>query len=162
MPKPNINQQIVRAVAKVIEATDQVVFEGNINGKEGKNTRRMIKRAENLFDVLKEAAPAIGVESFEGKFFWCEDSFFVDLMGPAFEISSEECWINTRVERMEENLLVAGCLLADLVVSTAKGKLITQEQFEDCMSVVFMAVVHRQLFINAEELKEKQRDKERK
>lgn len=159
MPKPNINQQIVRAVAKVIEATDQVVFEGNINGKEDKNTRKLEKRAEKLFDILKAAAPAVGVESFERSFFWCEDSFFIDLMAPAFEISSEEAWINSRTERMEENLLVAGCLLADLVVSTAKGKLITQEQFEDCMGVVFMAVVHRQLFLNAEELKEKQRDK---
>ena len=57
---------------------------------------------------------------------------------------------------MDENLLVAGTVLADLVVSSAKGKMITQEQFEDCMSVVFMAIVHRQLFLNAEELKEKE------
>ena len=152
----NINQKVIEAVAKVIKATDQVVFEGNINGKEGKNTRKLVKRAEQLFDALKEASPAIGAESFERQFFWCEDSFFVDLMAPAFEISSEEAWINSREERMEENLLVAGTVLADLVVSSAKGKLLTQEQFEDCMSVVFFAIVHRQLFLNAEELKEKE------
>lgn len=152
----NVNQQIITAVAKVIETTDKVVFEGNINGNENRNTRKLIKRAEKLFDVLKKAAPAIGIESFERQYFWCEDSFFIDLMAPAFEISSEEAWINSRTERMEENLLVAGTVLADLVVSTAKGKMITQDQFEDCMSVVFMAIVHRQLFLNAEELKEKQ------
>lgn len=151
----NINQKVIEAVAKVIEATDKVVFEKNINGKEDRNTRKLVKRAEKLFDILKNAAPAIGVESFERQFFWCEDSFFVDLMAPAFEISSEECWINTREDRVDENLLVAGTVLADLVVSSAKGKMITQEQFEDCMSVVFMAIVHRQLFLNAEELKEK-------
>ena len=153
----NINQKVIEAVAKVIEATDKVVFEGNINGKEGKNTRKLVKRAEKLFDVLKEASPAIGAISFERQFFWCKDSFFVDLMAPAFEISSEEAWINSRTERMEENLLVAGTVMADLVVSTAKGKLLTQEQFEDCMSVVFMAIVHRQLFLNAEEMKEKEK-----
>ena len=152
----NINQKVIEAVAKVIEATDQVVFVGNINGKENRNTRKLVKRAEKLFDILKNAAPAIGAESFERQFFWCEDSFFVDLMAPAFEISSEEAWINSRTERMEENLLVAGTVLADLVVSSAKGKLLTQEQFEDCMSVVFMAIVHRQLFLNAEEMKETQ------
>lgn len=152
----NINQQIIEAVAKVIEATDKVVFEKDINGKEDKNSRKLLKRAEKLFDVLKAAAPAIGVEAFERQFFWCEDSFFVDLMAPAFEISSEEAWINSREDRMEENLLVAGTVLADLVVASAKGKLLTQEQFEDCMGVVFMAVVHRQLFLNAEELKEKE------
>lgn len=152
----NINQQIITAVAKVIEATDKVVFEGNINGKENRNTRKLIKRAEKLFDVLKKAASTIGVESFERQFFWCEDTFFVDLMSPAFEISSEEAWINSRTERMEENLLVAGTVLADLVLTEAKGKMITQEQFEETMSVAFMAIVHRQLFLNAEELKEKQ------
>lgn len=152
----NMNQQIIEAVAKVIKATDKVVFEKDINGKENKNTRKLVKRAEKLFDVLKEASSAIGVEAFEKQFFWCKDSFFVDLMAPAFEISSEEAWINSREERMEESLLVAGAVLADLVVTSAKGKMITQEQFEDCMSVVFFAIVHRQLFLNAEELKEKQ------
>lgn len=152
----NVNQQIIEAVAKVIKATDKAVFEKDINGRENKNTAKLLKRAEQLFDVLKAASPAIGAISFERQFFWCKDSFFVDLMGPAFEISSEECWINTREERMEENLLVAGTVLADLVVSSAKGKLLTQEQFEDCMSVVFFAIVHRQLFLNAEELKEKE------
>lgn len=152
----NINQQIIEAVAKVIKATDKVVFEKDINGEEGKNTRKLVKRAEKLFDALKAAAPAIGVESFERQFFWCEDSFFVDLMAPAFEISSNETWIKTREDRMDENLLVAGTVLADLVVSTAKGKLLTQDQFEDCMSVVFFAIVHRQLFLNAEEMKKKQ------
>ena len=153
----NVNQQIIEAVAKVIKATDKVVFEKNINGKESKNSRRMIKRAEKLFDILKKSAPAIGVESFERNFFWCEDSFFIDLMTSAMETSFEEYWINTREERMEENLLVAGTVLADLVVSSAKGKLLTQEQFEDCMSVVFFAIVHHQLFINAKELKEKEK-----
>ena len=152
----NINQQIIEAVAKVIKATDKVVFEKNINGKENKNTFKLLKRAEKLFDILKAAAPAIGIESFTRQFFWCKDSFFSDLMASAMEISGEECWINSREERMEENLLVAGTVLADLVVSSAKGKMITQDQFEDCMSVVFMAIVHRQLFLNAEELKEKQ------
>ena len=152
----NINQQIIEAVAKVIKATDKVVFEKNINGKENKNTFKLLKRAEKLFDILKASSPAIAAISFRKQFFWCKDSFFSDLMAEAMEISSEECWINTREERMEENLLVAGTVLADLVVSSAKGKMITQEQFEDCMSVVFMAIVHRQLFLNAEEMKEKE------
>ena len=58
---------------------------------------------------------------------------------------------------MEENLLVAGTVLADLVVSSFKGKMITQDQFEDCMSVAFMAIVHHQLFLNAKEMKEKEK-----
>lgn len=157
MKNININQQIVRAVAEVIKATDKVLFEKNINGKESKNSRRMIKQAEKLFDILKKAAPTIGVVSFERQFFWCEDSFFIDLMTSAMEISFEECWINTREERMEENLLVAGTVLADLVVSSFKGKMITQDQFEDCMSVAFMAIVHHQLFLNAKEMKEKEK-----
>ena len=152
----NTNQQIINALAKLISATDKVVFEKNINGKENKNTRKLVKRAEKLFDILKASSPAIGAISFRKQFFWCKDTFFIDLMTEALEISSNETWINSREERMEENLLVAGTVLADLVVSTAKGKLLTQEQFEDCMSVVFMAIVHRQLFLNAEELKEKQ------
>ena len=152
----NINQQIIEAVAKVIKATDKVVFEKDINGKENKNTFKLLKKAEKLFDILKASSPAIAAISFRKQFFWCKDSFFSDLMAEAMEISSEECWINTREERMEENLLVAGTVLADLVVSSAKGKMITQEQFEDCMSVVFMAIVHRQLFLNAEEMKEKE------
>ena len=151
----NMNQQIIEAVAKVIEATDKVVFEKDINGKENKNTFKLLKRAEKLFDVLKKAAPAIGAISFTRQYFWCKDSFFSDLMASAMEVSSEEAWINSREERMEENLLVAGCLLADLVLTESKGKMITQEQFEDCMSVAFWAIVHRQLFLNAEELKEK-------
>nr|DAY09988.1 MAG TPA: hypothetical protein [Caudoviricetes sp.] len=152
----NMNQKVIEAVAKVIKATDKVVFEKDINGKENKNTAKLLRRAEQLFDVLKETSPAIGAISFERQFFWCKDTFFSDLMASAMEISSNETWINTREDRMEENLLVAGTVLADLVVSTAKGKLLTQEQFEDCMSVVFFAIVHRQLFLNAEELKEKE------
>lgn len=152
----NINQKVIEAVAKVIEATDKVVFEKDINGKENKNTFKLLKRAEKLFDVLKEASPVIGAISFNRQFFWCKDSFFSDMMAAGMEISSEEAWINSREERMEENLLVAGTVLADLVVSSAKGKMITQEQFEDCMSVVFFAIIHRQLFLNAEELKEKE------
>ena len=152
----NMNQQIIEAVAKVIKATDKVVFEKDINGKENKNTFKLLKRAEKLFDILKASSPAIGAISFTRQYFWCKDSFFSDLMASAMEISGEECWINSREERVEENLLVAGTVLADLVVSSAKGKMITQDQFEDCMSVVFMAIVHRQLFLNAEELKEKQ------
>ena len=153
----NINQRIVHAVAKVIKATDKVIFEKNINGEENNNTFRLLKKAEKLFDLLKEAAPAIGAETFERNFFWCEDSFFSDLMASAMETSSEECWINSREERMEENLLVAGTVLADLVLTEAKGKMITQEQFEDCMSVVFFAIVHRQLFLNPEEIKHKEK-----
>ena len=152
----NINQQIIEGLAKVVKATDKVVFEKDINGKENKNTFKLLKKAEKLFDILKAASPAIGAISFNRQFFWCKDSFFSDLMAAGMEISSEEAWINSREERMEENLLIAGTVLADLVVSTAKGKLLTQEQFEDCMSVAFMAIVHRQLFLNAEEMKEKQ------
>ena len=152
----NINQQIIEGLAKVVKATDKVVFEKDINGKENKNTFKLLKKAEKLFDVLKEASPAIGAISFNRQLFWCKDSFFSDLMASAMEISSNETWINTREDRMDENLLVAGTVLADLVVSSAKGKMITQEQFEDCMSVVFFAIVHRQLFLNAEEMKEKQ------
>lgn len=153
----NINQKVIEAVAKVIKATDKVLFEKDINGKENNNTFKLLKRAEKLFDVLKETSPAIGAISFTRQYFWCKDSFFSDLMAAGMEISGEECWINSREERMEENLLVAGTVLADLVLTEAKGKMITQDQFEDCMSVVFFAIVHRQLFLNAEEMKEKEK-----
>lgn len=146
---PNINQRTIESLAKVVETTSKAIFENNTNGQEEAIFRKLFKRAKKLFGILKEVGTVIGAEDIEGGFFWCHHTTFDSIVNQAILFGADETWVETRDDRMSEQLGCDGADLSSLVVSTAKGKMITQDQFEDIMRTVFMAVVHCQLFCKA-------------